>query len=126
MKSAISVVLIFHLHFFFQSGYQETTSIYLFDSDKNIICEDFKLKMLIRNVCQNTFQGNIDYLRTKKPKSRKCKEKVKYYKKYKHVKIRKSSVGLAFILPTILFKIILSSDWKLEHSIFTKESCLRA
>lgn len=59
--------------------------------------------MLIRNICQNTLQRNIDYLRTKKPKSRKCKEKVKYYKKSKHVKIGKSSMGSGFILPTILF-----------------------
>lgn len=58
--------------------------------------------MLIRNVCQNTLHGNIDYLRTKNPKSRKGKEEVKYYKKPKHVKIRKSSVGSALIPLTIL------------------------
>lgn len=92
LKSAISVVLIFHLYFCFQSSHQETTSIYLFCSDKNNICSDFKLKMLIWNIRQNTLQGNIDYLRTKNPKSRKHKEKVKYYKKSKHVKIRESSM----------------------------------
>lgn len=102
LKSNISVVLIFHLYFCFQSGCQETTSIYLFCSDKNNICCNFKLKMLIWNICQNTLQVNIDYLRTKNPKSRKHKEKVKYYKKPKHVNI--SSMGSALILSTIVFR----------------------
>lgn len=54
------------------------------------------------------------------------RKKVKYYKKSKYVKIRKSLMGSALILPIIVFKHILRIDWKTQCSICTMQSGLEA